>query len=363
MVRSWTLIVSVVLHVLAALVLARMPMALGHEATTRDVTLDTVVPLEVAMLDQAPHSPVNAHKTVPEPAMPLPPSDPTPAQAPAPPTARPSLRPEVPRPEPEVASLEPKAGTVAPRPDASRSLSMRPHQQDEDGPTLDLSMPPVGDAAHAFGLSIGAPIVNMEGPERPLPQTGEGTLGHTVGGGRYEKKKLQFGARTDPDGKVHFSDSEAYQGEYFADPETGNVGLRVTFDITDQLMRAHGMDPYWAAKLRWLDETRDERDAMALAARRERLRAAIARLPVFLDAVWRDDRYSASDRRRILFQLWDECAEDGPEDIVLAAQEVRLTIEAFVRKRLPAGTPDAFAAPELDSLNSSRTSRSTFHPY
>jgi hypothetical protein len=353
-VRSWTLIVSLLVHALAAVVMMRVPMAMGHVERAAEAP---IVAMEVAMVESRPRPPVL------EPRAPEPP--------PAPPVAPKAAESEVassqrPARAPSPASVTPRGESGAAAPGPTRSLSMRPGGEAKPAP--DGQLPPLvdgrapGQAAHDFGAALGAPLVNMLGPERPLPETGEPTLGHSVGGGRYEKKKLQFRAKIDEDGQVHFSDSPAWDGELFADPKEG-VGYRASFDVTDALMRAHGMDPYWAAKLEWLDETRDERGEMALAARRERLRESLARMPGLLDAIWRDPRWSPSERRRLIFQLWDECAEDGPDEVVVAARQVRVTIEDFVRKRLPPGTPDAFPPPELNTLNASRTSHAEFRPY
>jgi hypothetical protein len=230
---------------------------------------------------------------------------------------------------------------------------------------LDLSGPPAGRAAHDFGLRVGAPIVNMMvDPFAGLHESGDSPVGHHVGGGRYEKKTPQFRARIDPDGKVHFGDSPFFTGPpTYNNPAEGGVGFKVGFDLTDSLMRAHGMDPYWSAKLAYLEETSDERNGMAVVERGAKIRASLARMPVFLDKVWRDPRYSAAERRQVLFELWDECAEDGPDDIVRAGREVRSTIEAFVRRHLPPGSADAFDDDELVRLNAKRGSKREFHPY
>jgi hypothetical protein len=188
------------------------------------------------------------------------------------------------------------------------------------------------------------------------------TLGDPAGGGRYKKKRPQFKADIASDGQVKFHDNERWDDELYADPHEG-VGYRAVFDITDELMRMHGDDPYWAEKLRFLNETREERDGMALVARAERVRQAIGRLPEVLDAIWNESRWTVPYRRQLLFDLWDECVDDGPEDLVQAALQARLTIEAFVRENLPRGSDAAFTDDELTRLNASRSSRREFRPY
>lgn len=135
------------------------------------------------------------------------------------------------------------------------------------------------------------------------------------------------------------------------------------FDVTDWAMRQAGIDPYAYEKRKLLDETREERAQMSAAARTERLREAQRRLPTTLAAVWADPRHPTSARRRLLFQLWDECAEQGHDEVVAAGARVRAIILAFIRTRLPAGSRDAYTVDELETLNATRTSRATFSPY
>jgi hypothetical protein len=370
-VRSWTIIVSAGLHVLAAVALAHAPAA-ADAAITSDRSEDTIVSLEVSMIE--PPAPV----VVPE--APLAPQPEPEAELEAAPAPSPLRRPEpnpASAPPLEIASLAPSASVERPGPDSARSLHMRGeepgNEEDEDGVIvpgtpgkgpLDLRVPPAGEAAHDFGLQVGAPLINMHDPFADLHEKGDSPVGHHVGGGRYEKKTLQFRAKIDPDGKVHFGDSPFFTDPgVYTDPEQGNVGFKVGFDITDALMRAHGMDPYWSAKLKYLEETSDERNGMAVVERGAKIRESMRRMPAFLDGVWRDARYSAAQRRQVLFELWDECAEDGPDDIVRAGSEVRVTIESFVRRHLPLGSADAFADDELARLNAKRSSKSEFRPY
>ena len=87
------------------------------------------------------------------------------------------------------------------------------------------------------------------------------------------------------------------------------------------------------------DEPVDERDALHRLARR-------------LEAVWGDGTRPAVERRRTLFELWDECQESG------AGVVARAQIMGFIRRRLPGSYP----AEELRLLNSRRSSREPFAP-
>jgi hypothetical protein len=85
-----------------------------------------------------------------------------------------------------------------------------------------------------------------------------------------------------------------------------------------------------------------------------------AKLPVAaqLAAVWRRSALSETARRRLLFLLWDECAEDDD-----AGARARATIEAWIRAQLPHGSVSAFDDAELSALNRARTSHAPFQPY
>jgi hypothetical protein len=71
-VRSWTIIVSAGLHVLAAVALAHVP-APGVASVTSARTEDTIVPLEVAMVEPpAPPMPLTPTPTATPPTEPAP---------------------------------------------------------------------------------------------------------------------------------------------------------------------------------------------------------------------------------------------------------------------------------------------------
>ncbi|HET6584347.1 MAG TPA: hypothetical protein VFG69_12885, partial [Nannocystaceae bacterium] len=84
-----------------------------------------------------------------------------------------------------------------------------------------------------------------------------------------------------------------------------------------------------------------------------------------------------AERRRIVFQQWDDCAEPLPKIPVLtdaaadeiaklraeAAADARATIEAFVRRHARPGTSRAYAPGELEALNARRRTAVRFDPY
>ncbi|MBI5480914.1 MAG: hypothetical protein HY906_18795 [Deltaproteobacteria bacterium] len=158
---------------------------------------------------------------------------------------------------------------------------------------------------------------------------------------------VRFTARIGRDGSVTFDD----RGAGF---DARQVAL--VFDVNDMIMRARGEDPYSYEKRKFLAATWDLRMRMRVVADAARLRTALHRLPEHLEAVWRDPRRSAADRRRMLYLLWEECDDRAP-----GGAQARATIEGFVRHRLPPGSADAYTAAELAALNADRTP--AFAPY
>jgi hypothetical protein len=142
------------------------------------------------------------------------------------------------------------------------------------------------------------------------------------------------------------------------------------FDVTDFLTRSMGDDPYMMRKLGFLDRTRDERAGMAVTAKAEDLEESIAGLGRYLVRIWKHGDWSVAERRAILFELWDECAEPAAEaegadgdPAGRAGEEARRIIEKFIRLRLPAGGKGAYGDDELAELNRRRQSRQRFAPY
>jgi hypothetical protein len=96
------------------------------------------------------------------------------------------------------------------------------------------------------------------------------------------------------------------------------------------------------------------------------MRSALDDLPLYLFSIWTAPRWSQTLKRRVLFELWDECAEDerdGNSLVVSGATEARGTIVEFIRLNLPEGSRDGFSREELAALNARRGSRRPFAPY
>jgi hypothetical protein len=78
------------------------------------------------------------------------------------------------------------------------------------------------------------------------------------------------------------------------------VSIKVELDLTDELMRLAGQDPYRFAKARFLAGTRDLRVRLAARAHGEDLRRSIADLPARLAEIACDEQRSVSERRAVL---------------------------------------------------------------
>ena len=143
---------------------------------------------------------------------------------------------------------------------------------------------------------------------------------------------------------------------YALPPDLIVVGVDGTMDLTDEIMRALGQDPYRVEKAHFLAATFEFRMKLAVAAHREDMRKSLDRLPDALADLWGDSRYSARERRRVLFELWRET--DGTPEGVRATK----MIEQFIQRQLPCGSPDSYTPAELQSFPRSEPGR-VFSPY
>lgn len=84
------------------------------------------------------------------------------------------------------------------------------------------------------------------------------------------------------------------------------VSVSATFDLTDELMRATGQDPYRFAKARFLAGTQELRIRLAARGHADELRRSIADLPERLTTIACDDRLTLAERRAILQALRTE---------------------------------------------------------
>ena len=143
----------------------------------------------------------------------------------------------------------------------------------------------------------------------------------------------------------------------------GSIGVTIIrFDVSDWLMRANGQDPYASAKLKVLDATRDQRVEVGTKYRRAQLARAGELVQENLTHLW-TSVIDPSERKRELFELWDDCAESGDQHVIDAGHAARARVIAFIRVKIPAGSADAFTTAELVRFNERRKSKMAFVPY
>ncbi len=191
------------------------------------------------------------------------------------------------------------------------------------------------------------------GSEEPLP-VGAGAALTRPG---YEAHILE-------DGRLVFDDRFLRTG-LSNDPVNG-PRMGATFDIGDILTGLFtdnpGFDPYVSDKLEVMHETFAKRVEIREKHNEQTMDRALAALPQYLTAVWNEPSWDVRTKRRILFALWDECAEDGDALLVDGGRAARQSIITFVGQRLPEGSPHGYTEAELSSFNQMRSSRVAFAP-
>ncbi|MCY1069109.1 hypothetical protein OV090_30495 [Nannocystis sp. RBIL2] len=125
-----------------------------------------------------------------------------------------------------------------------------------------------------------------------------------------------------------------------------------------------------SAKQAFMVATEQLRFHLANAWYKQRLRSELADLGGQLLEVWRDAKLPLIERKRRIFERWEECEDPTTTrrtevdrmrlDI---ARTARAKIEAFVRQVAPYGSPQAFTDAELDRLNAGRAGKTRFRPY
>jgi hypothetical protein len=112
------------------------------------------------------------------------------------------------------------------------------------------------------------------------------------------------------------------------------INIYGRFDLTDELMRFNGQDPYRYQKAKFLAETRKWRVEMAAKTHSRNLSRALEELPAFLDKIACDGGRALPERRAIIERLRDEL--DGASAESHAAAE---TIARFLAARFRDSSP------------------------
>jgi hypothetical protein len=101
------------------------------------------------------------------------------------------------------------------------------------------------------------------------------------------------------------------------------VSVKGEFDLTDEVMRLAGHDPYRYAKARFLAGTREMRSRLAARAHADDLRRSMADLPGRLRGIACDEQRSLAERRAILEALRAELDGETSEAREAAAAIAR----------------------------------------
>lgn len=234
--------------------------------------------------------------------------------------------------------------------------SAPPSADSVDGIVFGLPGRRAREAAARRGKARGKAVGDAEAKIIALAgDTGKFDLKPTSDGG-FRWEDANFAARISPDGQVYIEDKSRVKGVQMLE-----AGPTLVFDVTEMAMDESGLDVGAYEKRAFFEATRELRSALKDLARREDLRASVKRLEPRLERIWRSAR-PAKARRRLLFQLWDECAEEGRPEAVRVAAMARSLIEDFVHEHLPPGSRDAYPASELAELNRGRRSKARFQP-
>ncbi|MBZ5708917.1 hypothetical protein [Nannocystis pusilla] len=266
--------------------------------------------------------------------------------------------------------------------------------------------------AIALGLAV-APDAAAAPAPRPLPAAGNATAAaaravrpsvdlEPDGGGRLKHRGHGFTAIIYPDGSVEFRDHGGTADinlfgldlwrQRFREPEPERHAPIWMGVIHDRLWPVRGFGPapvlagvggrfggladgrrkdrHKSAKQAFLLATEQLRFRLANAWYKQRLHSELADLGGQLLEVWRDTKLPLAERKRRIFERWEEC-EDATTTRrteidamrLEVARTARAKIEAFVRQVAPYGSSQAYTEAELDRFNARRAGKARFRPY
>jgi len=294
--------------------------------------------------------------------------------------------PEARDPRPRLATLVP-SGVPTPTlfppvepPTTDAPDTTRDHERDR--PRTPISLDPASVAAAAIIFEDDPPARRGEsGPSAPGDQNREEELEDALSGalsaaanarphvsrrppprlrprrdGTYVFRGHLFDAVIERDGTVRFADRGGAELDTPSLTRPDGLLPSGTFDISDSIERARGQDPFRHERHWFMQQTRELRERLAdQIAEGERTRG-MARMNGSLRRLWRGPRGAPAKRRQI-FSMWDDCAEDE------VGRRARAAILTFIHRTLPRGSANAFTQREIDALNAQRLSREAFEPY
>lgn len=296
---------------------------------------------------------------------------------------------------------------AAPGPRSASALHTTLHLDPEFlPPIIDGMGPPAPELRTPLAQNIEAPPPSPPGPpdhplalglEAPPPRSSPGQPASAglprpkvsaEAGGAYRYRDERFEMKIDVDGSFRFEDrTQVHEARGQDDPLLGIGGLNPfvydrgrpdvhesdpdpkfiartgKIDLNDMILRLRGEDPYRHEKGRALQETGELRAELCERSRMEDLKAFLLRLPGELRAIWaREDRTEA-ERRAMLFEVWDQCREEGTAEAAKYADAARELVIDFIHENMPPSSLHAYTVDEIAALNARRRSRDSFLPY
>jgi hypothetical protein len=176
-------------------------------------------------------------------------------------------------------------------------------------------------------------------------------------GGGYAWKDTTFEMKIARDGTVAFDDESPIK--HRMDRGIGSF----QFDLNDALIGAAGSDPYAYEKRKALHATKELRAELAEAACRERLASAVRDVRPRLERIWARKDISLELKKKKIFEIWDDCDEEGSPDVVRATVQIRAAVFDFVFENLPREGVFAFSDRDIERLNRDKRSKTEFRPY
>jgi hypothetical protein len=228
------------------------------------------------------------------------------------------------------------------------------------------------------------PKGEAEGPRRPNES---GRAAHDYSFVREGKKWIyrdpggSFVATLQDDGGVAFRNQLVEVSVGSTPGLSGNgeefVTLKVEYDPVGVARLARGLDPSPRVKAALLAATFEMRLEVATKYHKQRLLDQLSAIADELDAIWNRSGASVAERKRLLFERWDECDEENgelpgfqtadasalDESRRAYAKAARQKIIRFIRSVAPKDGADAYTEAELAQMNQRRVSTQVFAPY
>jgi hypothetical protein len=269
------------------------------------------------------------------------------------------------------------APTVETPPPRSKLMTMR-HPTIERGPSADFwakfeantkPLRPKEIAGEQLSAEVAAAEGHLSNPDWIANASPGAVLAERER--LVQKRYEQSTAELQPDGEGTKAEHHTFKARFNPDGTVKSLsdkknlrvyGLWGEFDVTDAMMRSKGIDPYSSYKLRVLDDTRDERAAIGKRYRTQQLARSKQHVQKNLARLW-SSTHDVKERKQGVFELWDDCAETGSEELIAGGASAREYVVGFIRSKFPAGSADAFTATELARLNKQKKSTALFAPY